>query len=606
MRFTLRKLLPQTIKNKLFLSFLVLILIPFSILQLRSYSTIESVYVKRISEQNQYQLDQVKDNFERIRSLMFFSSLRLEKEPSIRERLRNPPLMQTNSTTASSTVDPILLTLQTLKNDFGVASPYVNYTLSDLSGRIYFDANSPSTDIELNPVIMRSLLNGEASYVWETETESKGRMQPQPAQRKQPKLAFYMTLTDETGRPEGIVAVHFDYQSWLRSSVSQFLIQQEYFIADSQGAIVYQSRTDTYVPSDILRIVRSLDDGEEPYYIDRNRTHIINTSSIPSVGLHLVGKFPLDLLFGDIEAMKRQFFVSFFLFTGLFILITFVLLSRVTRPLQLLRMKMSEMIDKQFRVSIPTDKYEGEILEFARTFNTMTRDINGLIERLKLEEWQKEAIRFQMLLQQMNPHFLLNTLNTIKWNVLAKGDRETGEICMSLGTLLEASLNSSSELIHLYSELDMAKAYAHIQQVRHGDRFAFHYVLEPERYELELQYALVPKLSLQPLVENAIQHGFGKTVEDGQIVIRAYAQSGQLVLEVEDNGVGLEAARAVQTVPRKRKPIGIQNLQDRLKLLFRQESALELLPLESGTLARMTMPLLVSRPYASLESTKEG
>ncbi|KKO53119.1 cache domain-containing sensor histidine kinase [Paenibacillus sp. DMB20] len=606
MRFTWRKLFPKTIKNKLFLSFLILILIPFSFLQLRSYSTIESVYVKRISEQNQYQLDQVKDNFERLRSLMFYSSLRLEKEPSIREWLRNPSLMQTNPTTASSTIDPIMLTLQSLKNDFGLASLYVNYTLSDLSGRKYVDTNSPSTDAVLNPVIVRSLLNGEASYVWETETESKDGGQPQPTPRKQPKLAFYMTLTDETGRPEGIVAVQFDYQSWLRSSVSQFLIQQEYFIVDSQGKVVFQSRTDTYVPSDILRIIHSLDDGKEPYYVDRNRTHILNTSSIPSVGLYLVGQFPLDLLFGDIEALKRQFFASFFLFTVLFILITFALLARVTRPLQLLRMKMSEMIDKQFRVSIPTDKYEGEILEFAQTFNTMTGDINVLIERLKLEERQKEAIRFQMLLQQMNPHFLLNTLNTIKWNVLAKGDRETAEICMSLGTLLEASLNSDSELIHLHNELDMAKAYAHIQQVRHEGRFAFHYELELDRYDPELQYALVPKLSLQPLVENAIQHGFSKTVEDGRIVIRVYVKSGQLVLEVEDNGVGLEMAKAVQTVPRKRKPIGIHNLQDRLKLLFRQEAALELLPMESGTLAQMTMPLLVSRPYGSTESTREG
>ncbi|MCY9691353.1 cache domain-containing protein [Paenibacillus alginolyticus] len=323
MRFTWRKLLPKTIKNKLFLSFLILILIPFSLLQLRSYSTIESVYVKRISEQNQYQLDQVKDNFERIRSLMFYSSLRLEKEPSIRDRLRNPSLLQTNPTTATPTIDPIMLTLQSIKNDFGLASPFVNYTLSDLSGRKYVDTNSASADTALNPVIVRSLLNGEASYVWETATENKDGVQPQPAPRKQPKLAFYMTLTDETGLPEGIVAVHFDYQPWLRSSVSQFLIQQEYFIVDSQGSVVFQSRSDTYVPSDILKIVHSLDEGKQPYYVDRNRTHILNTSSIPSVGLFLVGQFPLDLLFGDIEALKRQFFASFFLLTGLFILITF-------------------------------------------------------------------------------------------------------------------------------------------------------------------------------------------------------------------------------------------------------------------------------------------
>ncbi|GIQ64197.1 hypothetical protein PACILC2_27650 [Paenibacillus cisolokensis] len=249
------------------------------------------------------------------------------------------------------------------------------------------------------------------------------------------------------------------------------------------------------------------------------------------------------------------------------------------------------MVAQNFKIRIPTEKYRGEMLVLAATFNKMAEDISALVERVKMEERQKEALRFQMLQAQMNPHFLLNTLNTIKWNALSKEDRETAEMCISLGKLLEASLNAESELIHLQDELELIRAYEYIQTFRFNQKFEVRY-----ECETKLRYALVPKLSLQPLVENAIQHGFSRMHEGGLIRIRVYDDRNRLILEVEDNGIGIEKA-AMSRHARKRKSLGLHNVRERLKLLFKQEGELELIPLPQGTMARMRFPLLISAPY---------
>ncbi|WJH33441.1 histidine kinase [Paenibacillus sp. CC-CFT747] len=132
----------------------------------------------------------------------------------------------------------------------------------------------------------------------------------------------------------------------------------------------------------------------------------------------------------------------------------------------------------------------------------MVSDLSGLLQKLKAEERQKEAVRYHMLLSQMNPHFLLNTLNVVKWNALSKGDEDTAGICVSLGTLLETSLNEETDLIHLKTERGLTEAYVSIQAFRYEQAFDIQW-----EYESRLEYALVPKLSLQPLVENAIFHG---------------------------------------------------------------------------------------------------
>jgi sensor histidine kinase YesM len=167
-------------------------------------------------------------------------------------------------------------------------------------------------------------------------------------------------------------------------------------------------------------------------------------------------------------------------------------------------------------------------------------------------------------------------------------------MCVSLGKLLEASLASEVELIHLKDEIELVQAYLHIQRMRYRDAFTV-----TCEFDEELEYALVPKLSLQPLVENAIRHGVANLPARGEIGIRVYREDGRLTLEVEDNGIGMEQSRRLKRAG-ERQGIGLPNLKERLQLLYRGEGGLETLPgSPAGTRVRVRIPFLLSTPYRS-------
>lgn len=223
----------------------------------------------------------------------------------------------------------------------------------------------------------------------------------------------------------------------------------------------------------------------------------------------------------------------------------------------------------------------------------MLDDTHLLIQKLKAEERQKEAVHFQMLLAQTNPHFLLNTLNTIKWIAIREHNEDITNMTLSLGKLLEASLNTDKDLIHLKDEIELVEAYVHIQQVRYAHKFEL-----VCRYDEDVLYALVPKLSLQPLVENAIIHGISRLPGNGLIELIVHREEHRLIVEIRDNGVGMEQS-ALNKVPRKRPGIGLSNIQERLRLLYREEGTLEVLSSGEGVTVRFTLPLLLSTPYGS-------
>jgi two-component system sensor histidine kinase YesM len=230
----------------------------------------------------------------------------------------------------------------------------------------------------------------------------------------------------------------------------------------------------------------------------------------------------------------------------------------------------------------------------------MVEDINELVVQLKREERQKEAIYSRMLLLQINPHFLFNTLNSIKWIAMEHRNREIAQICVSLGKLLETSLNSDIELIPLKEELNLVRAYLYIQKFRCGRLFEVEYdtARAPE-------HALVPKLSLQPLVENAIHHGFSHMESGGMIRIRVIAENQRMKIEVDDNGAGPYRARTNGAGRRNGGGIGLSNLKERYRLLFKEDAAVRLSALSPGTRAQLIFPLLVSAPSNVMEGMRD-
>jgi two-component system, sensor histidine kinase YesM len=575
----------SSLKNRLFLAFLLLIILPYSFLQFHSINQIEQSFEQQIIQQNTEQLEQLKLTFEDLRSMVFRIAVRLEIDPEIANVL-------SRSTSSVQDVPENRKIMDAMWNEIKsktLPSPYVYYSLMDKQGNQYA-SYSPTIGLSYNRYLdqrgVQDLKNGRSSYVWVSEQESDLRLEDS----KSPRLVtLYSVLHDGEGRDMGLLRISIDFQTWLSSMARSFPITQDFFLLNEKNAII--GGTGEQSDPALSAFIRN-DSGQLITTHRIEGAYLYNRMPVPAMQWTLVSRFPLQLFFGNIDQMKQQMITTFLLFTLLFIVITFFILSTITRPLRLLQKKMSEVSDKVFLTQLSTGKFKGEVLALANAFNKMVHDLQAVMRRLKEEERQKEAVRFQMLLSQMNPHFLMNTLNLVKWNVLGKGDEETANICIALGKLLETSLNEEADLIHLRKERELTEAYVSILSFRYDQSFEIRW-----ECDASIEYALVPKLSLQPLVENAIFHGLAQKGSEGVIWIRAYAEQGRCYLEVEDNGIGWNPD-ASTNAGRKRKSIGLKNIKERLELLFKQEARLDIQPMPAGTRVRLSFPLLISAPYS--------
>lgn len=199
---------------------------------------------------------------------------------------------------------------------------------------------------------------------------------------------------------------------------------------------------------------------------------------------------------------------------------------------------------------------------------SMAQRLNVLIEDRYLMDIKQKETQLQVLYQQINPHLLYNTLESIYWKSTLEGNSDSAEMIKELSKLMRISLSRGRELITLQEELEHATAYTRLQQKRY--EYEFQVIWETEEEALKHP---IPKITLQPLIENAIIHGVRNMGEDGAIVVRACVRQDRVVVEVEDNGykpVDHEALNRMirAPLPEVRSGYGVHNVHERIQLHF--------------------------------------
>jgi two-component system LytT family sensor kinase len=195
------------------------------------------------------------------------------------------------------------------------------------------------------------------------------------------------------------------------------------------------------------------------------------------------------------------------------------------------------------------------------------------------------AARVQALANQINPHFLFNTLTSI--SSLIRSKPETARVLIvKLSGLLRRLLRSQEHFVTLREELDAIDEYLEIERVRFGPSLVVEKVIDESSLDV-----IVPSMILQPLVENSIKHGLGRKVGEGRITIRSTRRAGHAVIEVVDNGVGIPADRLDSTAEHG---IGLRNVNERLSVIYGANYQLKLQSIPGeGTSARIEIPELV-------------
>ena len=269
--------------------------------------------------------------------------------------------------------------------------------------------------------------------------------------------------------------------------------------------------------------------------------------------------------------------------------------TRVLEPIRYLRESIKQVEEGRFDISVPVSDYD-EIGALAQDFNIMVKTIGNLLALNEEEHRKLRESDFKALQSQINPHFLYNTLDSIIW-MTAKG-RKDDVITMvsSLAKLLRRSLAAGDGLITLEEEYDHARQYCIIQKIRYRDQLICTFEL-PE----ECRHLPVPRLILQPLIENALYHGIQNWDKGGRISITAENIRHTLTITVSDNGVGADISRLREiligkTAGKIQTSIGLKNISDRLGILFGEESTVDfrsrqdgldvILTIQSGTKGR--------------------
>jgi two-component system, LytTR family, sensor kinase len=215
---------------------------------------------------------------------------------------------------------------------------------------------------------------------------------------------------------------------------------------------------------------------------------------------------------------------------------------------------------------------------------------NSVRIQIKLEEQERLLLhaRMEALQNQINPHFLFNTLNSI--SSLVRFDPEKArDVISKLATILRRLLNSSDSFVPLREEVEFIDNYLDIEVVRFGpDKLRVVKELAPESLDV-----MVPSMLLQPLVENSIKHGLSSMVEGGSIYLRSRLSDSGLVIEVEDDGVGMAATQLAESTSTRGTGIGMANVSERLEVLYGDAARITIDSHEGkGTLVRIRLPLL--------------
>ncbi len=294
---------------------------------------------------------------------------------------------------------------------------------------------------------------------------------------------------------------------------------------------------------------------------------LILVKLIPSVNWFVTGIISYDSIFRNLNIALKLITLIGVVFTLFTSVISFLIARTITKPILQITSVMHDY-EKSGNLKTIDLKASGELKYMGEVYNKLVSQINSFIENIYREQEEKHAaelksVKYELefLQAQINPHFIHNTLNAIGYQAEKEGNTVVYESLRSFNILLRAAISGIEDKTTLKQECMLIDNFIKIQRLRYGNTFKVVYDIPPS-----LEDVKVPKLILQPLVENAVFHGIEPGNTDGEIVIRAKEAGGFIILEVSDNGTGFE----YKDIENKRKfnKIGLSNVDERIKILY--------------------------------------
>ena len=315
------------------------------------------------------------------------------------------------------------------------------------------------------------------------------------------------------------------------------------------------------------------------------------SSIVDNHRIEITAAYPRHSIWRDVPALKYAVLGAAGMVIPLLLIAAFYFYRQVTRPTDIL-LKASETVQSGNRGYVITELPENE--EFRRLteqFNSMSTELKNQFDQLYLEQQALQLSKIKTLQSQINPHFLNNTLEVINWEARMADNEKVSSMIEALSTMLDAALDRDGRgMIPLSEEIRYVDAYLYIIRERLGERFS-----AEKEIETGTDPVIVPRLILQPIVENAVEHDITPKGE-GSIRIRAYRKNGMIVLETIHSGTLSDADREnirsiiEADVLQGKANVGLANVAQRLRLIYKEQGSIDLME-ENGLITiRLRFP----------------
>ncbi len=371
------------------------------------------------------------------------------------------------------------------------------------------------------------------------------------------------------------------------------------FLLDGENNLVYHHQQQLIYSGVKVESFDGIDSRDQGSFVQKDSngdSRILTIFPARHVDWKLIGVYYLS----DLSAEQRDLteFIILTLAFGMliFMSVSFYMTDRITKPISELANSMRAVEMGNFNTQIDVQG-EYEVMQLARRFNLMTAQIKSLMKQVVEEQESKRKSELSALQAQINPHFLYNTLDSVIWMAENGKHHDVVKMVTSLARLFRISISRGRNVITVKEELSHAENYLTIQKMRYKDQFEYRFEIDDEVLNYKTQ-----KLLLQPIIENAIYHGIRQMVDEGEIVIRAYAKDDILYFEVEDNGLGMSESVRKDILKRHDQiddgavrvgGVGVTNVFERIKLMYGEDFGIDIeSEIEEGTKITLSIPVI--------------
>lgn len=527
---------------------------------------------------NQQLIEQVNYNIESylrgMRQTFELADYNIRKASDIPEEVLKGQL----DTLISSREDIVSLALFSAEGELIVSNPKgAMRKLTNLKKQNWFtDAVANPDELHFSPPHIQNLFKGQ--YRWVVSI-SRG-----------------ITFSRENRIVRGVLVMDVNFHT-IESLCQRVSLGKEgyVFIADSVGNIVYHPQQQLiYLDLKRENLALALRYSFGTYFDEWNgKERMLTVQNVNPVGWNIVGVSYMQEYLTTKNEVSAWIFGLIGLVVAVIISVSIFMSIKISAPIKRLKQSMSRVEYGDLSVSLSVNG-DGELQQLAMRFNSMVARIGDLMNQVKTEQEAKRKSELEVLQAQINPHFLYNTLNSVVRMVGIGKTEEITTTITSLSKYFRISLSKGQSIVTVQDELEHVRNYLIIQNIRFKNKF---------RYEIDapepVLSCLTLKLILQPIVENAIQHGIEPMVDEGIISIGVVNQDNdKLIFRVKDNGVGMpphivQGIKEGRVSSKQGSGVGMLNVHERIRLQFGGDFGLDIQSeLEEGTTVTLTLPMM--------------